>query len=102
MRKFLVIVALLLLVVPIACASNKVFELGDSYQSIINTNAIQEIAITENVVCIKFSYSSRYQNYHYSNKTKAQQKYRELVQILKQNSVNECLRYGGGKACYIK
>ena len=62
MRKFLVIVALLLFIAPFAYAGNKVLEMHDSTNSVINTGAIQ---------------------------------------IMKQNSVNECLRYGGGKACYM-
>lgn len=102
MRKFLVIVALLLFVVPIACASSKIFEMEDSYQSVIHTESIQDFEISDNKIYIKFSYFSTYKNFYYKNNTKAQQKYRELLQIVKQQNVNECLRYGGGKACYIK
>ena len=99
MRKFLVIVALLLFIAPFAYAGNKVLEMHDSTSSVINTGAIQEF--DGSTIFIMFNYSSRYRSYFYSSKFQAQQKYRELVQIMKQNSVNECLRYGGGKACYM-
>ena len=101
MRKFLVIVALLLFIAPFAYAGNKVLEMHDSTSSVINTGAIQEIELDGSIIFIMFNYSSRYFGYFYSSKSQAQQKYRELVQIMKQNSVNECLRYGGGKACYM-
>ena len=101
MRKFLAIIALLLFITPFAYASNKVLEMRDSNSSVINTGAIQEIELDGSIIFIMFSYSSRYRSYFYSSKVQAQQKYRELVQIMKQNSVNECLRYSGGKACYI-
>ena len=101
MRKFLVIVALLLFIAPFAYASNKVLEMHDRTSSVINTGAIQEIEFDGSTIFIMFNYSSRYFGYVYANKAQAQQKYRELVQIMKQNSVNECLRYGGGKACYM-
>ena len=101
MRKFLVIIALLLFIAPFTYASNKVFEMRDYTSSVINTGAIQEIELDGSTIFIMFNYSSRYRSYHYTSKAQAQQKYRELVQIMKQNSVNECLRYGGGKACYM-
>lgn len=101
MRKFLVIIALLLFIAPFAYAGNKVFEMRDSISSVINTGAIQEIELDGSTIFIMFNYSSRYRSYYYTNKTQAQQKYKELVQIMKQNSVNECLRYSGGKACYM-
>lgn len=101
MRKFLAIIALLLFITPFAYASNKVLEMHDSTSSVINTGAIQEITLDGSIIFIMFNYSFRRRSYHYTSTAKAQQKYRELVQIMKQNSVNECLRYGGGKACYI-
>ena len=102
MKRFLIIVALLLFIAPFAYASSKVLEMRDSNNSVINTGAIQEIEFDGSRIFIMFNYSSKYRMYFYSNKAQAQQKYRELIQIMKQNSVNECLRYGGGKACYIK
>lgn len=101
MRKFLAIIALLLFIAPFAYASNKVLEMHDSNSSVISTGAIQEIELDGSTIFIMFNYSSRYRSYFYSSKAQAQQKYRELIQIMKQNAVNECLRYGGGKACYI-
>ena len=101
MRKFLVIVALMLFIAPFAYAGSKVLEMHDSTSSVINTVAIQEIELDGSIIFIMFNYSSLYRSYHYTSKAQAQQKYRELVQIMKQNSVNECLRYGGGKACYM-
>lgn len=101
MRKFLVVVALLLFIAPFAYASSRVFEMRDSISSVINTGTIQEIALDGSTIFIMFNYSSRYRSYRYTNKAQAQQKYRELVQTMKQSSVNECLRYGGGKACYM-
>ena len=102
MRKFLVIVALLLLVVPTACASSKLIEMEDKYQAVINTEAIQSFDILDNTICVKLSYFPSYKNFYYKNSEQAQRKYKELVQAVKQQNVNECLRYGGGKACYIK
>lgn len=93
----------MLFIVPMACASRgKIFEMGDSYQSVIDTGAIQEILIKDSTVFIKFGYSSSFYHYHYVDNAQAQQKYRELVQEMKQHAVNECLRYGGGKACYTR
>ena len=102
MRKFLVIIALLLFVVPIACASGRLIEMEDKYQAVINTEAIQSFETSSNIIYVKLKYFNTYKNFYYENNTKAQQKYRELLQIVKQQNVNECLRYGGGKACYIK
>lgn len=99
MRKFLVIVALLLFIAalllfkaPFAYDGNKVLEMHDSTSSVINTGAIQEIEFDGSTIFIMFDYSSRYRSYFYSSKAQAQQKYRELVQIMTQNSVNKCLR----------
>ena len=100
--KNLIIIALLLFIVPMACASNKIFEMEDSYQSVIHTESIQDFEISDNKIYIKFSYFSTYKNFYYKDSTQAQQKYRELVQEMKQHAVNECLRYGGGKACYMR
>ena len=99
MRKFLVIVdlllfiaALLLFIAPFAYTGNEILEMHDSTSSVINTGAIQEIEFDGSTIFIMFDYSSRYRSYFYSSKAQAQQKYRELVQIMKQNSVNKCLR----------
>lgn len=102
MRKFLVIIALLLFVVPIACASGRLIEMEDKYQAVINTEAIQAFEISSNTIYVKLKYFNVYKNFYYKDNAQAQCKYRELVQAIKQQNVNECLRYGGGKACYIK
>lgn len=101
--KNLIIIALMLFIVPMASASSeKIFEMGDRYQSVIHTESIQDFEISDNTIYIKFSYFSTYKNFYYKDSTQAQQKYRELVQEMKQHAVNECLRYGGGKACYMR
>ena len=45
MRKFLVIVVLLLFIAPFAYAGGNVLEMHDSASSVINTGAIQEITL---------------------------------------------------------
>ena len=101
--KNLIIIALMLFIVPMACASRgKMFEMGDSCQSVIDTGAIQETSIVGNIIYIKYSYSTKFNQYRYTNNARAQQKYRVLVQEVKDYSKDKCLRYGGGKACYMR
>ena len=73
MRKFLVIVALLLFIAPFAYAGNKVLEMHDSTSSVINTGAIQEIELDGSIIFIMFnSHNYPYvalHNSHYVNFT---------------------------------